>query len=419
MATVDASSGRISPSTRIPEPPSPDTGTLNGSKIRELPKVSISSTLQKIIAVAALIVSIAAVVFGVALGFGLGFMAASTATVLSEVVAVPVVAFIGMEGAIAASVLSAFIGALGTAGSIFLLHNKTEAVAETEAKQEQEKVHADEEEEKGGVDQQPPAQSEPVDTAGAPSPASSSMPVTPRTPMNTINLAGRRLTELDPANFSDETEELNVENNDLRELPKHVGTMTRLKKLHAANNSLRSLSDAFATLDITEMNLRNNQLTELPEAIAKSKSLVSLDLSHNQFTKFPEYVCHIPTLKTLNLSDNKGIKEIPGAIMGMEELEEFALDSTGIIELPSEMGCLESLEKLSVSYCRLGELPRGMDHLTQLSYLNVYGCPLKALPKWVNKLKVLNISPDQEALLPKDLDRNVTTVTNIASGKWY
>ena len=70
--------------------------------------------------------------------------------------------------------------------------------------------------------------------------------------------------------------------NEMTELPKEVGSLTKL----------------------TNFPFSNNQLTYLPKEIGNLTSLNALNLSHNQLSKLPVEICNLTSVKSLNLSKN-------------------------------------------------------------------------------------------------------------------
>ena len=69
---------------------------------------------------------------------------------------------------------------------------------------------------------------------------------------------------------------LNLDQNQLTELPPEIGQLTSLTKLH----------------------LSFNQLTELPPEIGQLTNLTRLHLAKNQFTELPEEILNLPSLDT-------------------------------------------------------------------------------------------------------------------------
>jgi leucine-rich repeat protein SHOC2 len=53
------------------------------------------------------------------------------------------------------------------------------------------------------------------------------------------------------------------------------------------------------------LNLDNNQLTQIPRGIYKMKSLNTLTLRNNKITKIPDTFCHLRNLTLLDVRGNK------------------------------------------------------------------------------------------------------------------
>ncbi|XP_075466876.1 leucine-rich repeat-containing protein 20 isoform X2 [Ascaphus truei] len=79
-----------------------------------------------------------------------------------------------------------------------------------------------------------------------------------------------------------------------------------------ANNELKSLTSKFFTsfTQLRELNLEGNNLRELPKDISTLMHLKSINLSRNKFQEFPEKLLNVNTLESINLEDNQ-IKDVP------------------------------------------------------------------------------------------------------------
>ena len=85
---------------------------------------------------------------------------------------------------------------------------------------------------------------------------------------------------------------LNINTNQLSELPKEIGNLTNLRKLYISNNKLSELPKEIGNLtNLRYLSISNNQLSELPKEIGNLTNLRELDISNNQLNEF------IPNIK--------------------------------------------------------------------------------------------------------------------------
>jgi len=99
---------------------------------------------------------------------------------------------------------------------------------------------------------------------------------------------------------------LNIENNQLTELPKEIGNLTRLTSLNIKNNQLTELPKEIGNLtSLIWFGIENNQLTELPKEIGNLTSLTSLNIKNNQLTELPKEIGNLTSLTWLGIENNK------------------------------------------------------------------------------------------------------------------
>ena len=78
---------------------------------------------------------------------------------------------------------------------------------------------------------------------------------------------------------------LNLNNNQLIEVPKEIFTLTNLQELYLSSNKLTEVPKEIGNLtNLQELYLSNNQLTEVPKEIGNLINLQILYLDNNQLT---------------------------------------------------------------------------------------------------------------------------------------
>ncbi|KKL83331.1 hypothetical protein LCGC14_1975840, partial [marine sediment metagenome] len=145
------------------------------------------------------------------------------------------------------------------------------------------------------------------------------------TSLNYLNLHGNQLKML-PSTIENLIllEELNLGLNNLISVPSWIRKLSSLKKLGLGRNKkLSKFKEWFELLpSIMELNLYDNNIKELPESIGLLSSLEVLVMPNNHLTKLPESFKKLSSLRLLDLSWND-ITDIPEWIGSLSSLEEL------------------------------------------------------------------------------------------------
>jgi len=97
------------------------------------------------------------------------------------------------------------------------------------------------------------------------------------------------------------------------------------KNLDLNNENIKSLPKFFGNLtSLKYLNLDGNHLTTLPESIGNLKSLQCLYLKNNNLRSLPESICNLKFLKKLDLRGNN-LQSVPKCFMIMVLLKDFDL----------------------------------------------------------------------------------------------
>jgi internalin A len=113
-------------------------------------------------------------------------------------------------------------------------------------------------------------------------------------------------------NFLPSIVELNLYNDDIRELPESIGELDSLEVLILPNNKLTKLPDSFKKLtSLKKIDLSWNDITNVPEWISSLSSLEELNLRGNQLESLPDAISSLPSLKILTITQNKTMIQLP------------------------------------------------------------------------------------------------------------
>ena len=170
----------------------------------------------------------------------------------------------------------------------------------------------------------------------------------------------------------DETK-CDLNNAELKNVPKEFLTMCpSIDTLELQNNELAELPDSLGALaNLKTLRLSFNKLTKLPvEGFQMITNLQTLQLYDNSLARLPDSMCALTQLKHVSVGVNR-LQTLPEQFGRLVNLKELYLDFNAIARLPESFGYLASLEVLFLNNNKLTQLPRSFARLQKLRKLNL------------------------------------------------
>ncbi|XP_038156532.1 protein scribble homolog isoform X15 [Cyprinodon tularosa] len=212
--------------------------------------------------------------------------------------------------------------------------------------------------------------------------------------------------------YSRSLEELLLDANQLKELPKPFFRLLNLRKLGLSDNEIQRLPPEVANfMHLVELDISRNDIPEIPESIKFCKSLEIADFSGNPLSRLPDGFTELRTLAHLSLNDvtlqtlpndigNLGnlvtlelrenrLKSLPTSLSFLVKLEQLDLGSNELEVLPDTLGALPNLRELWLDRNQLSSLPPELGNLRRLVCLDVSENHLEELPSELSGLLAL------------------------------
>lgn len=207
-----------------------------------------------------------------------------------------------------------------------------------------------------------------------------------------LGLSDNEIQRLPPevANFM-QLVELDISRNDISEIPESIKFCRALEIADFSGNPLSRLPDGFTQLRaLAHLALNDVSLQMLPNDIGNLANLVTLELRENLLKSLPTSLSFLVKLEQLDLGSNE-LEVLPDTLGALPNLRELWLDRNQLSSLPPELGNLRRLVCLDVSENRLEELPSELNGLLALTDLLLTQNLLEVVPDSIGSLKQLSI----------------------------
>ncbi|XP_036159486.1 protein scribble homolog isoform X10 [Myotis myotis] len=206
--------------------------------------------------------------------------------------------------------------------------------------------------------------------------------------------------------YSRSLEELLLDANQLRELPKPFFRLLNLRKLGLSDNEIQRLPPEVANfMQLVELDVSRNDIPEIPESIKFCKALEIADFSGNPLSQLPEGFTQLRSLAHLALND-VSLQTLPGDMGNLANLVTLELRENLLKSLPASLSFLVKLEQLDLGGNDLEVLPDTLGALPNLRELWLDRNQLSALPPELGNLRrlvCLDVSENRLEALPTEL----------------
>uniref|UniRef100_A0A7N8XP49 Protein scribble homolog n=1 Tax=Mastacembelus armatus TaxID=205130 RepID=A0A7N8XP49_9TELE len=193
--------------------------------------------------------------------------------------------------------------------------------------------------------------------------------------------------------YSRSLEELLLDANQLKELPKPFFRLLNLRKLGLSDNEIQRLPPEVANfMQLVELDISRNDIPEIPESIKFCRALEIADFSGNPLSRLPDGFTQLRALAHLALND-VSLQTLPNdigkSLSFLVKLEQLDLGSNELEVLPDTLGALPNLRELWLDHNQLSSLPPELGNLRRLVCLDVSENRLEELPSELNGLLAL------------------------------
>uniref|UniRef100_A0A8C1HT31 Protein scribble homolog n=1 Tax=Cyprinus carpio carpio TaxID=630221 RepID=A0A8C1HT31_CYPCA len=235
-----------------------------------------------------------------------------------------------------------------------------------------------------------------------------------------LGLSDNEIQKLPPdiANFT-QLVELDISRNEIFThtscvLPDGFTQLRGLAHLSLNDVSLQSLPndigkgfpDTLGALpNLRELWLDRNQLSSLPPELGNLRQLVCLDVSENRLSQLPTEISGLIALTDLLLSENL-LEVLPDSIGSLKKLSILKVNQNRLVHLTDSIGECENLTELMLTENLLQSLPRSLGKLKKLTNLNVDRNRVSSVPAELGgcvSLNVLSLRDNRLGKLPAEL----------------
>jgi Leucine-rich repeat (LRR) protein len=213
--------------------------------------------------------------------------------------------------------------------------------------------------------------------------------------LEVLVLRNNRIEKLESYRGNSHLKELELQVNQLKEVPAAVANFSGLKKLVFSGNQISEVSPALGTLkNLEQLAFYRNRLAAIPPSLYELSSLRVLDLYYNQIKRIDDSMARWNNMEVLYLSHNQLIN-LPEAVGQLTQLKELYVHNNLLSVLPGNLAQLTNLTVLRINNNLLSALPDKFESLQLLDYLDVSHNQFTYLPLFIGhypNLELLTLS---------------------------
>lgn len=166
---------------------------------------------------------------------------------------------------------------------------------------------------------------------------------------------------------------LDLEGLGLSRLPLEIASLGWLEQLNLSQNQLREVPEFISELtELRKLDLWFNPVQMLPSSLARLTKLSRLVIEGGAVAAASPVIASLSNLRALVLSD-LGLTRVPDWIINLKKLEMLYLFGNRLSEIPEWIGELNRLRVLALEYNDLNRLPSSLLRLPVLSSLHLNG----------------------------------------------
>lgn len=203
-----------------------------------------------------------------------------------------------------------------------------------------------------------------------------------------LELSGNQIRKVDFARLGKAAEslkELWLRNNKIRKIDASLNLLSGLETLNLGENRISSIDSTIHLRYLTILNLDMNQLDQLPNMVQRTNRLFHFNIYGNNLNSF-ELSSNFNRLRYLNIGDNPiQDLQLENASSSLKTLilDWINLSHTAFPKLPL------SIEILSVEHCQLKQVPETFLTLKRLREFSLIQNEIVTIPQNINALKKL------------------------------
>ena len=168
----------------------------------------------------------------------------------------------------------------------------------------------------------------------------------------------------------------------IKNIPKSINRLSHLKQLSLNNNPNIVLENLFNVLDkntIEFLNLQNNNIKYLPKNINQLQTLVDLNLSGNTINNSFNHLKKLPHLKSLWLTNNN-LDTLPDSLFNLTKLRCLYLEQNNLTSIPNGIVNMKKLWIIHAGHNKFKTLPMAFAKMPALLLLHVNNCEIESIP---------------------------------------